>query len=434
MKGRFLDALVASAVACALVSLGGLAAPRVAQADAHVKWDCYLPDASVGCRDVASAFFASVPGVTRTDEEDARLSIRLRTTAMPRGRRYLAEFRGTPVAAERGQETVAFALSEQVPDAAGRDRTLMLLVALLQRGTVPYLNVSTPGKTEGGVLSIEATGAAEPAADGAGASEGSTEGWYGRPSVGGEIVSAGVRLVSVEAELELGWSHPSWRFVLAGSGSYRHLDLELPGSRLRGGFVQARGRAVLARTLVRSVGVGVIAGARREPQNNLESRLEAGPAIEWLHRDFLRADEGNVGARYAILGAWDRYATVTVHGQSRELYARHSLTLFARLHLDAIDVDFDLTGGAIADRPHLWDVGGELSLTVRVASGLEVALSAATIYRGGAVHEPADPGSIDPVATAVSGSDFGELTYTAGLSLAYSFGNGLVRAQDQRFR
>ena len=426
MELRWMGALGASVVACALFA-------GTAHADARVAWDCYLPDAGVGCRDVASAFFASVPGVTRAAEDEAPLAIRLRATAMSRGRRYLAQFHGTPFAGEAGQEPVAFSLSEQVPDAAGRDRTLMLLVALLQRGTVPYLHVTTPGKSEGGVLALEASSAAGAVSDAA-TSATSNEGWYGRPSVGGEIVSAGVRVVSIEAELELGWSHPSWRFLLSGSASYRHLDLELPGSRLRGGFVQARSRTVLARTLGSGFGLGVVGSARREPQNNLESRVEAGVGLEWLHRDFLRADEGNFGARYAILGAWDRYSTTTVHGQARELYARHSLTLFARLHLDAIDVDFDVTGGAVADRPHLWDVGGELSVTVRVADGLEVALSAATIYRGGAVHEPEDASLVDPVAIAVAGSDFGELTYTAGLSLAYSFGNGLIRAQDQRFR
>lgn len=403
-----------------------------ARADLRVEWDCFLPEAGVECREVANAFFPSVPGVERAaDAPD--LSLRLRSVEVASHRRYFADFRGRPLGARGpGEEEVAFTLIEEAPTAAGADRTLMLLVALLQRGIVPYLHVATPGAADDGVLRLEAAaadgGAAAPSPDEA------RSGWYLRPSLSGEIVRAGVRVISLQSGLELNWSEPSWRWLASASASYRHLDLELPDGRLQGGFWQARGRSVLARSLGGGFDAAVIGGARREPQNNLDVRAEAGLGLEWVHREFLRADEGNLGARYQLLGTWDRYETETVLGQTARLYPRQALSLFARWHLEAVDLEADVTAGAVADQPELWDLGSDLTITLRLAQGLDLELSGSIIYRGGAVHEPADATALDPVASVVSGSDFGRLTYVSAISLGYSFGNALLRSQDQRWR
>lgn len=396
-------ALVVTCV-LALMSFGS-----VAHADVGVSWDCFLPSAPVECRDVAGAFFESVSHVRRGEGDGRQLSIRVRSTRLTSAERYVVDFEGTPA----GQQPIAFALTEQVPDSAGRDRTMMLLVALLRRGAALYASDGEPAGSS---------------------DDGPQSGWYGRPSLSGELVSAGVRVTSVEAGFELGWTDPSWRWLTTANGAYRHLDVQLGDARLRGGFVQARARSILGRSLGAGFGVGLIGSARREPQNNLLSRAEAGVGLEWMHRELLRTDDGNFGARYLMSGVWDRYAAPTVHGQTARLYPHQSLSVFARWHLDAVDVEADVGGGLVADQPELWDVGGELSLTLRLAEAVELEISGAVIYRGGAVHEPAEPGQLDVVATTVAGSDFGELTYRSGVSIAYSFGNGLLRAQDQRWR
>jgi len=423
----------APAVTCALMAW---MATTTAQADLRVGWDCFLSDAQVECGEVASAFFPSVPGVARRGGDEGEVTVTLRSVAVPSGRRYVADFGGTPESsAEVPADAIAFTLVEEVSDAAGRDRTLMLLVAMLQRGTIPFMHVPTPGEAEGGVLRLEATAGdtAAPSGEESTEQDGRT-GWYVRPEVSGELVRAGVQVASLGGGLELSHSTPSLRWLVSGSGGYRHLDVTLPSGRLRGGFVQARGSTTLAHSLGGGFSVALLGGAQRQPQNNLDLRGEAGVGLEWVHREFLRADEGNFGARYRLHGVWDDYDTETVLGQRTRLYARQSLGLFARWHLDDVDFEADVGGGAVADQPELWDVGGELSATLRLAEGLELSVSGSIIYRGGAVHEPADPSQLDPIASVVSGSDFGELTYATGLSLAYSFGNGLLRAQDQRWR
>ena len=433
MRRSFGWARCAPAVTCALMTW---CVATTASADLRVGWDCFLPDAQVECGEVASAFFPSVPGVERQDAAEGDVAVSLRSVAVPSGRRYVADFGGAPATnGEMPSDAIAFSLVEQVPDAAGHDRTLMLLVALLQRGTVPFMHVPTPGEAEGGVLRLEATaGAQDLAAADQPSGDDARSGWYVRPEVSGELVSAGVQVASLSGGLEVSHSTRSLRWLLSGSGGYRHLDVTLPSGRLRGGFVQARGSTTLAHSIGGGFSVALLGGAQRQPQNNLDLRGEAGVGLEWVHREFLRADEGNFGARYRLHGVWDDYDTETVLGQRSRLYARQSLGLFARWHLDDVDLDADVGGGAVADQPELWDVGGELSATLRLAEGLELSVSGSILYRGGAVHEPADPSQLDPIASVVSGSDFGELTYATGLSLSYSFGNGLLRAQDQRWR
>jgi len=88
----------------------------------------------------------------------------------------------------------------------------------------------------------------------------------------------------------------------------------------------------------------------------------------------------------------------------------------------------------VLDSPELWHVGGELSAAVRIADGLQLAVGGQLLYRGGAIHMPADPSEIDPIATAAIGSDFGEITVQTEVSLTWAIGNSLLPSQDQRWR
>ncbi len=421
-------------VTCIFVLWLGMGAR--AHAELRMHWDCYLPNAQVACSEVASAYFPSVAGIDRAaSERRANVSVALRSVQVASAERFLVDFRGRPVGADARDDEVRFTLADEVPTAEGHDRTLMRLVGLLQRGTVPYLSVTTPGSSENGVLRLEAAGTSH--------EEGSTDGsrgrdvhagWYLRPSLSGEIVSAGMHMVSLSSKLELSYTDRCWRWLTTASGGYRHLDIDLGNEHLSGGFFQGNATSTLAHSLGAGLDLAVIGSARREPQNNLRSRVEGGAGVEWLRHPFLRADGTNFGARYVLSTTWDRYATETVLGQTERVYPRHALLLFAGFHLDAVDFKASVNAGAVADQPELWNVGADLKTTLRVTAGLEIELYGSVLYRGGAVHEPADPGRLDPIATIISGSDFYALTYDTGISLAYTFGNGLLYSQDQRWR
>ena len=409
---------------CALTILLLLVA-RPAAADCRVELDCYLADADLECQDVRRAFGDSVPGVG-LDGDDPQLRVRLRDVEVALGRRYFATFEGRPAG---GADEARFELVSEVPTSAGHDRALALVVALLQRGSVPFLEVSAPGTAEDGVLHLEVS-----AGDVAGAAADAPSPWYVRPSVTGGYVRAGVELANVGGGLEINYSDPEWRWRVEGELQYRYLDVPLGNESLEGDFLAYRARSTFARSFEAGFSVALYGGVESAPNNNRAFRGEAGAGVEWVLSPFLRANETNVGARVRIAGRYDEYVTPNIENATERVFAEPSATLFGRVHTQPVDLELQATAACVLDRPELWSVGGNLSAAFRIADGLQLTIGGGVLYRSGALHAPADPSAIDPVATAVSGSDFGELTVQTEALLSWAIGNSLLRSQDQRWR
>jgi hypothetical protein len=405
-----------------------------AQADAplRVRWDCYLEDAAVDCNALANAYAEATPGVV-LDADDAELEVHVRSTEVAPRRRYVVEVRSSRTTEEPATRAVTdrLRLARDVASTRGEDQTLLDVLALLQRATLPFLEVGAPGRVEDGVLTLRA--GAPSASSSAPASEPST--WFFRPTLSGQIVSAGVRVYGLGGGLELSRSTPRHRVRVVGDASYRYVDFTLPsGESLRGGLVRAGGSVVGARSLGRGVSVAVLGNAQRQPQNNLELRADLGLGLEWLRAPFLATDGTNFGVRYRVRATHDRYVVETTQGHATQTYPHHTLGVVGLAHYDAIDLSLDLALGAPLLEPSLWDVRGNASVTFRVAGALEIGVGATFVIRGGAIHEPGDRSALDPVATLLAGSDFGRLTVEAELSLAYTFGNGALRTEDRRWR
>ena len=405
-----------------------------ARADAplRVRWDCYLEDAAVDCNALANAYAEATPGVV-IDADHADLDVLVRSTEIAPRRRYVVEVRSAAAhgASSARASTDRLQLVRDVASTRGEDQTLLDVLALLQRATLPFLEIGAPGRVEDGVLTLRA--GAPNASSSAPASEPST--WFFRPTLSGQIVSAGVRVYGLGGGLELSRSTPRHRVRLVGDASYRYVDFTLPsGESLRGGLVRAGGSLVGARSLGRGVSVAVLGNAQRQPQNNLALRADLGLGLEWLRVPFLATDGTNFGVRYRIRATHDLYVVESAQGHETRTYPHHTLGVVGLAHYDAIDLALDVALGAPLLEPSLWDVRGNASVTFRVAGALEIGVGATFVIRGGAIHQPGDRSALDPVATLLAGSDFGRLTVEAELSLAYTFGNGALRTEDRRWR
>ncbi len=394
-----------------------------ARADYVVRFDCYLAHSDLSCADVRSALGGAIPGARLVPRGDSALSIELRDLEAGQGRRYYARFTGRPIGSD---EELSFRISREVPHASGHDRALPLVVALVQRGVVPFLQVDQPGEVEDGQLTL----AGRP---GEVEDDSQPSRWYFRPTLSGGYFGGNLTSVSAVFGLGINYSDPEWRWRLEGEGRYRYLDIDLPGASLRGDYVQVRGETVVARSLVDGLSLAIPLEALREPQNNLDLRARAGLGLEWVLSPFLAANETNLGGRIVGSGVYDAYATPNLESNLERGYFESRLELFGRVHTEP--VDFELSGGLalLPEAPELWSTWGSLETTIRVADGFSIGVAAAVLYRAGAIHAPLAPDQLNPIA-ATTGSSFGELTLTTELSLSWTVGNSLLRSQDQRWQ
>jgi len=411
-----------AACALALLTLPSASASAEMPAD----FDCYLVPGEPTCQDVRRAFGGSVPGLA-LDADAPELTIVLRDSEVALGRRYLARFAGRPRGSD---EDAQFELTAFVPESSGHDRAIALVVALLQRGAVPFLEVRAPGTAEDGALRLEATASDAEASS----ADDDPSPWYLRPRVSGGYVNAGLEVVNVGAGLEVNYSDPQWRWRVDGDATYRYLDVSLGDSDLVGEFFAWGGRSVFARSLGGGFSFALFGGVRSQPNNNLALRGDAGIGAEWVLSPFLAANETNVGARVTVAGYADRYVTPNQEARDSRVFAEPAATVFGRMHTRPFDLEISATAGLLLDRPEIWHVGGELSATLRIADGLQLSVSGELLYRGGAIHMPADPSQIDPIATTAAGSDFGEVTVETQVALTWAIGNSLLPSQDQRWR
>ena len=388
-------------------------------AQREARWDCYLRGGAVDCTDLANAYFESVPGMRRSEE--GSLGVEVRSTALASARRYT-------VAVVDPETESRVRVAKSVPSSRGVDQARMEVLALLHQATMPFLRVSSPGTSDDGVFRLEAARADDEDDD-----EPSTS-WYVRPRLGGNMFRGGITVASINGGLTINHSTDDWRFLVDGNVAYRYVDFDLPDDQsLKGGFATAFGNAFVARSLGRGFSAALIGRARRQPQNNLQLRGEAGAGLEWVRHPFMENDATNVGLRYQLTATRDRYVTANRDGDTELWYPRHSLALFGQLHGDAVDLNLDTGIAAPVVQPEAWSVWGGAALTLRAAKGLEITLGGHVQVRRRALNEPADFGELDPV-TSVEGRNLGRLTYGARLSFAYTFGNGLLHGQDRRWR
>lgn len=416
-----------SGLVAALATLSPVLPARASTRGVPVAVDCWLTDGPVECQALGASYFQSLGAVAHAPSggEEPALSIRVRSAALPTGVRYRAEFAGG------GTD---FGLAEEVRRNVDADAATLRLVTLLQRGTVPFLPLDRPGHSERGAFRLEASGDAPVGAPPASSASDASP-FYLRPEVSGELVSQNVELLSLWAEAEANVSLPRWRVLADGGGSLRAIDVDLPDNQhIAGSFWTAYGDLVVARSLDEHASVALVGAANRSPQNNFDGWGSAGLGVEWLGASRLPTTGNNFGVRGRVAAVVEDYVTPNVLGEERAAFARGRLSTFARFHGELVDVTADASVAAPFDQLPLWDVTGSLDTTIRLAGALELGVAGGVTVRGGARHEPADPDQLDAAAVLLSGSDFVRLSTHAELTLSWTFGNALLRTEDQRWR
>jgi len=401
-----------------------------AHADVPVRWDCWFEaETAVDCQAVASSYFASIPYLRRGDDVSGAapsLAVRLRGTIVPDGTNVRVDFIGPP-------HGPRFALEELLRRDVDRDTALVRLVGLLQRGTVPFLSLAEPGRTEGGALRLAASDPAR--ADRPVPRPASTSGWTVRPSLWAEVVQSGIGLTSGGADVSVACSGAPLRLLATAGAAYRHLRLDMPGQNVvEGDMTSGHAGALVARTIHGGWSVAAVGGVGRAPEDNLDLSAEGAVGLEWVLSPMLPASGNGFGLRYRVGVVQHDYVTPNVLSADRMFFTDHRATATVRWHEELVDVTTSATASAPIARPDLWEVRGGVTATLRLTSAVQLEAEAEAALRGGTVREPRDEDGLDPVAALVGGSDFGRVSYVADLKLSYSFGDPLLEARDQRWR
>ena len=398
-----------------------------AQADVSTEVDCLLVHSDLSCSELLGTFETSLPSAAQ-DSEASAVRILLRDIEDTVGRRYVVTFSGQPPGSH---ETTELKLSVEVPHAAGHDRTLALVVAMLHRGLVPFLHVEAPGVSEGGALLVRASrGGVDENSSG----EADATRWYARPNLTGEYARVGLTSATVRAGLELNYSAPLVRWRFAGNAEYRFLDFDVGGTTLRGSVVNVDASTRVARSFGSHLSLGVLGGVERSPANNLSWRTRVSAGFELLRAPFLETNESNVGARVEMSVYYAQLDSANAALDTRLLYTEPSVEIFGLFHRRRIDIELGASLAFVTHAPELWRVGGEGSITVRLTERLSLSLEGGLQYLGGAIHQPLDENALEPVAVALGGNTLTPITVSTRLTLAWALGNPLLRSQDQRWR
>ena len=396
--------------------------------------DCYLPRTTVACRTLESAYFESLTYAERAPEGAAALTVTVRANELPSATRYVLRF------ASHGGGPV-FQLHEEQPSSMAEDAALLELLGAMQRGTVPFLQLRRPARVADGAFVLEAIapgdgdGKSDGAADAIGDRDEGSRPFYARPEIAAEMVSQGLDMASLQAGLELNYSTPSFRWLSNGRVGYRHLRVDLSDDEeLEGSFTTVDAGMTIAHQLHGGLSGALLGGYGRYPANNLDAVGQAGIGFEWIRHPFLEEESGNYGLRYRMAAVHQDYVTPNVRDRLGETFMRQSLTAFLLWHSSWVDLGADATGTMKVDEPTYWDVAGSLTAAFRIGEALELGAEASIRHRHAALHEPMDADQLDPAARLFGGSDFLSLTYYTQISLSYTFGNALLRSQDQRWR
>ena len=398
-----------------------MCAPVSSSGQRQVAWDCYLPSGPVNCVALRDAYYQETPGVVRSSEDRA-LGIEVRAIELPAAHRVSIRFRALDGEEAHFVERVRFTMDAQLAQ--------LRLLAKLQHGTLPFLSLEGLVRSNEGELAVGTADALKSEDE----DSKPTGSWYVRPEIGGDVLRRGMTTISAFAGLTVGYSTPAMRLLLDANGRYEYIDVELPGAgNISGGIFLASGVARLVNAIGSGFDLALLGEVRHEPNNNLGQRWRGGAGIEWLLQPLLDDGAGNVGVRYSLQVAHDRYLAENEQGAGDLTYFRHELEALSQLHTDLADLGLTISVGSPLHRHSFLDVRGQAMVSFQLGARAQLVCFFDVTYRGGALNAPSEDAVIDPVIALTVGSDTNRLSFGGNLSLAFNFGNALLHSRDQRW-
>ncbi len=401
-----------------------------AKATINVYWDCYLEVSKVDCQLLHTSYFSSMSMIVPvSNEEGADVSIKIRsipiTTKAQDGDRYSVDFYGHG-------DLPKFVILDTIPNNYSNEGTLVRLIGNLQKGTAPFLAIVEPSRTDkDGIIAIKFT---DPTLDPAAPAGPDLSGWYVSPSLWAQYSKTQMQLITLGGNVTVNYSDDSWRFQLQGHANYQQTTVPVNGDELVAEVFDYFGKTIVSYSFYKNWSVAVILDAAHFPGKNLDARVNSSVGLEWNLVPFLKTNDKSVAIRYIIGSEYQNYVSQNINRNDEEFFVKHSLLAYFTWHFETVDLTTSMGVLSPIDKYEFFELTSDLSLNWRIIDNLSIVPSLSVDYVPTRLNEPFEQDLSNPLSTFYGGGNFSDISYSGNLSVVFTFGNSLLKNQDQRWK
>jgi hypothetical protein len=431
-------------------TLAWLTAPGVALgsstafAELKVKWDCYLPNASVDCGMLETSLLGKIPFLRIvSDGRDADVFVTLASLPAENATRFELVFVGRPVDGFATEVRT----TDKIPQSIDSTTATVRLMTKLERGLDDFMDQKVASGVTNGALVIRLIDPVQ--LPYAGRPEQQAAKWFVAPSVGtyfSDVEGVGIN-ASGNASLSFNYSAPNWRAQQWIGANYSEQSQPVPGTTETASVSFAGGNVnnVLARSLTPDsrLNGGLLLAAEKNPQANYRFRANGSVGLEFDLIPRQTVNQQNFGARCAIGPELQHYDTTSVQGLNQQVVGRQFCDIFASWHFVPVDLGASLGETTILEDVAYRSFSATLSAAWRVTDNLTIA-PWATVRQVNKATNEAQPTSVvysDPrqeieasMLAAVEQGYTAPFGIQSGLYIRYLLGNGSLSSEDQRWK
>ncbi len=343
-----------------LAGLAGTLFPAVAAAELKVRWDCYLPDASVDCVILQGSLTSKIPFLTMVpDAKEADVVVTLSSIPAENATRFDIHLVGKRV---EGSATEVRA-TDKIPSSIDSTTATVRILTKLQRGLANFMDQKVAAEVKEGQLDIQVLDPVHLPFTGRPEQNGVK--WYVAPAVGtyfSDVEGVGIN-ASGNASLSFNYSERTWRLEQWIGANYSQQSQPVPGTSETASIRFAGGNAnnVLSWSVTADNrwNLGLLLAAEKNPQANYRMRANGSVGLEYDLVPRQTVNQRNFGFRCALGPEFQRYDSANVQGKDQQLLARQFCDVFLSWHFEAVDVGANIGETSHPRRHHLPSFLGE---------------------------------------------------------------------------
>ena len=431
MRVVFLPALVVLATSPASAAL-------------RVKWDCYLPNASVDCGVLRSSLTSKIPFVTTvSNERDADVVVSLTSVPAENATRFKFDFVGRPI---DGYVTQVHS-TDKVPSSIDPSTTLVRIMTKLERGLDDFMDQKEAAEVSHGKLTIVLSDPVD--SPFSGRPEQMSRKWYIAPAVGSylsDVVGVGINAWG-SAAIAFNYSATQWRLQQSIGANYTQLSQPVPTTTETAtvSFAGANANDALSRDLTQDhrLSLALLLAGEKNPQANYFLRANGSAGIEFDLVPRQMANQRNLGFRCAIGAEFHHYDSTNIEGLDEQVVSREFCDVFFSWHFKPIDLAATLSENIVLKDIEYTSFVAGFSATWRVTDNFIISPWISLQEINKAINEalPSNVTTTDPqqvieasMRSAVEQGYTAPFGVQSGLTVKYILGNGSLASEDQRWK